>query len=108
MECADPKVIPWVLSLAIAPLWRSGFTRKEESSLVFGFARFFSPKKTVNTARAGVVQKRSLSQVKSSSYSAHKQKIAPLWCLVRVVCAAGKIETPCWCKVVRAAFKREV
>jgi hypothetical protein len=43
------------------------------------------------------------NQVKSSqvSYSPHKYKIAPLECLVRVVCAAGKIEPP-WCKVVRA------
>jgi hypothetical protein len=46
-------------------------------------------------------------QVKSSSYSPHKYKIAPLQCLVRVVCAAGrrpqaKFEPP-WCKVVRAA-----
>jgi hypothetical protein len=30
-------------------------------------------------------------QVKSSSYSPHKYKIAPLYCLVRVVFAAGKI-----------------
>ena len=29
------------------------------------------------------------SQVKSSSYSPHKYKIAPLWYLVRVVCATG-------------------
>ena len=42
------------------------------------------------------------SQVKSSFYSPHKYKIAPLKCLVRVVCAAGNIESP-WCKVVRAA-----
>ena len=30
-------------------------------------------------------------QVKSSSYSPNKYKIAPLYCLVRVVRAAGKI-----------------
>ena len=46
-------------------------------------------------------------QVKLSSYSPQKYKIAPLYCLVRVVRAAGKIEPP-WCKVVRESKKYSV